>query len=59
MLEQESLRGVTSNPAILERSILGSADYDADVQRLADEAHDTEARSSRPICTGSWSTART
>jgi transaldolase len=37
MVEQESLRGVTSNPAILEKSILGSADYDADVKRLADE----------------------
>jgi transaldolase len=37
MVEQESLRGVTSNPAIFEKSILGSADYDADLKRLADE----------------------
>ena len=37
MVEQESLRGVTSNPAIFEKSILGSADYDDDLKRLADE----------------------
>src|SRR5829696_73090 len=37
MVEQESLRGVTSNPAIFEKSILGSADYDEDLKRLADE----------------------
>jgi transaldolase len=37
MVEQESLRGVTSNPAIFEKSILGSADYDSDLKRLADE----------------------
>jgi transaldolase len=28
MVEQESLRGVTSNPSIFEKSILGTADYD-------------------------------
>jgi len=37
MVEQDSLQGVTSNPAIFEKSILGSADYDADLKRLADE----------------------
>src|SRR5262249_45340738 len=37
MVEQECLQGVTSNPAIFEKSILGSADYDEDVKRLADE----------------------
>src|SRR3954471_6139505 len=37
MVEQESLQGVTSNPAIFEKSILGSADYDADLKRLAGE----------------------
>jgi transaldolase len=36
MVEQDSLRGVTSNPAIFEKSILGSADYDEDLKRLAD-----------------------
>ncbi len=37
MVAEDSLRGVTSNPAIFEKSILGSADYDADLKRLADE----------------------
>ena len=37
MVEQDSLRGVTSNPAIFEKSILGSSDYDADLKRLAEE----------------------
>ena len=37
LVEQDSLQGVTSNPAIFEKSILGSADYDSDVKRLADE----------------------
>src|SRR4051794_30449210 len=37
MVEEDSLQGVTSNPAIFEKSILGSADYDADLKRLADE----------------------
>ena len=28
MVEEDSLRGVTSNPAIFEKAILGSPDYD-------------------------------
>src|SRR3954464_4297258 len=37
MIEQDSLRGVTSNPAIFEKAILGTADYDEDLARLARE----------------------
>src|ERR1700712_5361468 len=37
MVAEESLQGVTSNPAIFEKSILGSADYDEDLKMLADE----------------------
>src|SRR3954454_20220757 len=37
MVAEDSLRGVTSNPAIFEKSILGSADYDEDLKRLAGE----------------------
>ena len=105
MVEQDSLRGVTSNPAIFEKSILGSADYDDDLKRARrrgqERARDLprdgaarragrlrraaaglrrapaastatcpgrsrrgsrttpRARSSRPACTGTWSTART
>ncbi|MBE2318579.1 transaldolase [Solirubrobacter sp. CPCC 204708] len=36
MVEQDSLQGVTSNPAIFEKSI-GHADYDEDIQRLVTE----------------------
>src|SRR5439155_2400151 len=37
MIEEESLRGVTSNPAIFEKAILGSDDYDDQLERLARE----------------------
>jgi transaldolase len=37
MVKEDSLRGVTSNPAIFEKSILGSADYDEELKALADE----------------------
>ena len=35
LVEEDSLRGVTSNPAIFEKAILGSADYDADLAAAA------------------------
>src|SRR5215207_2766048 len=37
MVEEDSLRGVTSNPAIFEKAILGSADYDEELASLARE----------------------
>jgi transaldolase/glucose-6-phosphate isomerase len=37
MVEEDSLRGVTSNPAIFEKAILGSPDYDADIAAAAKE----------------------
>jgi transaldolase len=37
LVAEESLRGVTSNPAIFEKSILGSADYDPELNALAEE----------------------
>src|SRR5690242_3641708 len=36
MVEQDSLQGVTSNPAIFEKS-LAASDYDDDVKRLVGE----------------------
>src|ERR671918_1703834 len=40
-LERElSLRGVTSNPAIFEKAILGSTDYDEQVEELAGQGLD-------------------
>jgi transaldolase/glucose-6-phosphate isomerase len=37
MVEEDSLRGVTSNPAIFEKAILGSPDYDEDLSAAAKE----------------------
>ena len=37
MVEEDSLRGVTSNPAIFEKAILGSPDYDEDIAAAARE----------------------
>jgi transaldolase len=37
MVQEESLRGVTSNPAIFEKAILGSPDYDDDLRALAEQ----------------------
>src|SRR6201997_4299518 len=43
MVAVESLRGVTSNPAIFEKAILGSTDYDEDLRALAKENLDSVA----------------
>jgi transaldolase / glucose-6-phosphate isomerase len=43
MVAVESLRGVTSNPAIFEKAILGSTDYDEDLRTLARENLDSVA----------------
>ena len=40
MIEEDSLRGVTSNPAIFEKAILGSTDYDEQIAELAGEGLD-------------------
>jgi transaldolase len=37
MVEEESLRGVTANPSIFEKAILGSDDYDDEIEQLARE----------------------
>jgi len=35
LVEEDGVRGVTSNPAIFEKAISSSADYDADISELA------------------------
>ena len=35
MVQEDSLRGLTSNPAIFEKAILGSPDYDAQIDELS------------------------
>src|SRR5919198_4697473 len=37
LVDEDSLRGVTSNPAIFEKAILGSTDYDDQVKELAEK----------------------
>jgi len=42
-LVASGVQGMTSNPAIFEKAISGSADYDGDMQTLAREGKDTNA----------------
>src|ERR671926_242596 len=41
LVDEESLRGVTSNPAIFEKAILGADDYDDQLEQLAREGKST------------------
>src|SRR4051794_35607293 len=43
LVKYESLRGVTSNPAILEKAILGSDDYDELIEEAAREGLDNRS----------------
>jgi transaldolase len=40
LVSEDSLRGMTSNPSIFEKAILGSSDYDEDLKELASEGLD-------------------
>lgn len=42
MIDEDGIRGVTSNPAIFEQAISASADYDADIRELAKGEKDPE-----------------
>jgi transaldolase / glucose-6-phosphate isomerase len=42
LIREESLRGVTSNPAIFEKAILGSTDYDDQIEELARAGVDSQ-----------------
>ena len=43
LVAEDSLRGVTANPALFEKAILGSPDYDAQLAELAAEGADRRA----------------
>jgi transaldolase/glucose-6-phosphate isomerase len=43
LIDEYSLRGVTSNPAIFEKAILGSSDYDDQIVELAEAGNDARA----------------
>ena len=40
LMREDSLRGVTSNPAIFEKAIIGSTDYDEQLKELAEQGLD-------------------
>lgn len=43
LIEDDGLRGLTSNPAIFEKAIVDSSDYDEDIRDLALKGEGTEA----------------
>jgi len=43
LIEEDGLRGMTSNPAIFEKAIVESHDYDDDIRRLTTEGKGAEA----------------
>jgi transaldolase/glucose-6-phosphate isomerase len=44
LVEEDGIRGVTSNPTIFEKAIAGSDDYDEELEQLLAEDPHTEAR---------------
>src|SRR6201996_1132901 len=42
LIDEDGVRGVTSNPAIFEKAITSSSDYDADIAELAKTKTDNE-----------------
>ena len=42
LIDEDGVRGITSNPAIFEKAISSSSDYDEDVKTLAKEKPDNE-----------------
>lgn len=43
MIQQDGVRGLTSNPSIFEKAIAESSEYDADLSRLSHRYHDAKA----------------
>src|SRR5581483_2130772 len=43
LMQTRALRGETSNPNIFEKAIVGTSDYDADIEQLLRERKDTAA----------------
>ena len=42
LIDEDGIRGVTSNPAIFEKAITSSSDYDTDIAELAKTTSDNE-----------------
>jgi transaldolase len=43
LIDEDGIRGLTSNPAIFEKAISSGSDYDEDIKRLAQEGKSNEA----------------
>lgn len=43
LIDEDDLRGLTSNPSIFEKAINGSSDYDKDIAKTAENQDDNEA----------------
>nr|WP_262924047.1 transaldolase family protein [Spirosoma liriopis] len=43
LIEKDGIRGITSNPAIFEKAISSSQDYDGDIRELTKEGLSNEA----------------
>ncbi len=48
MIDEDGLRGVTSNPAIFDKAIAGSDDYDERIASLAGQGQSARRHLSRP-----------
>ena len=59
LIDEDSLRGVTSNPSIFEKAILGSHDYDDELAQLAGEGKRRRRRSTRRSRSRTCSSAAT
>ena len=44
LIEEDALRGMTSNPTIFEKAINGSADYDESLRKLLDTDPDMDVK---------------
>ena len=42
LIDEDGIRGVTSNPAIFEKAISGGTDYDDDIKKFAKEGESNE-----------------
>lgn len=43
LIDEDGIRGITSNPAIFEKAISSGSDYDEDIKQLSKEKQDNEA----------------
>ncbi|MDQ2718304.1 MAG: transaldolase [Bacteroidota bacterium] len=42
LIDEDGLRGITSNPSIFEKAVSSSGDYDEDIRKLSDQGQNSE-----------------